>query len=151
MVYSYESKFIHTPDVLDVTMIFSLNDWIFIEAKKFNENTRTVLYDLDYGEYVLFNVKCNGNQCELNVNEIGIYDNEKGQPQLIKTEDYHTVFSRFSITNIALTKWAPVVLRHVMQYLRPFDIPCHYYISSDVDQIIDQISKFFNEYLYESD
>jgi len=151
MVYSYESKFIHTPYILDVTMVFSLNDWRFIEANKFNEHTNTVVYDLDYGEYALFNVKCNGDQCELNVSTVGVYDDKKGELQLIKTEEYHTNFSRFSITDIALTKWAPIILRHVMKYLRPFDIPCHYYIPSDVEQIIDQVSRFFNEYFSEDD
>ena len=143
----YEIPYIHTPKAIDVTMIFDENDGHFIEAKEYNKSDSTVKYNLGYGEYLVLHLKCDDRQCNLDVSEIGIYDQNK----LVEIGHYSTILSRFGVSIIATVKYAPRILRSFLRYMRPFDIPDEWYSPQDTEQIVEKIAKFFNEYFSESD
>ena len=151
MVYKLKVPYVNNLDKLDISMVFNLNDWVFEEAIEENKDENAVVYDLDYGEHLMLSLKCNREQCSFNAKIIGIYDDEKKEPKLVTDEEYSTILNRSDITDIASTKWAPVILRNFMTYLRPFDIPDYWYEPKDVCNIIEQIKKFFEEYLHISD
>jgi len=150
-VYEYVVPYIHNLDVLDVTMVFDIADSRFIEASKVNKDNGMVVYDLDYGEHLVLHLKCNNDQCNFSADLVGVYENKKGEAYLEQLDHYSTTLSRFSVSMIPVTKWAPAILRCFFMCLRPFDIPDEWYSPSDVDQVIEKISGFFNEYLNISD
>jgi len=151
MVYKYEAPYEFSLNKIDIVMVFNLNEWYYEEAIEETVDQSTVVYDLDYGEHLMLHLKCNDVQCNLNVTSVGVYDNEKGQPHLVTTEEYHVNFSRSLVADIAETRYAPAILKNFMKYLRPFNIPDYWYTPQDICSIIEKIKKFFSEYLNECD
>jgi hypothetical protein len=151
MVYEYVVPYVHKLDVLDTTMIFNIADSRFIEASKINKDNGMVVYDLGYGEHLVLHLKCNGDQCSFDADLVGVYENKKGEVYLERLDHYSTTLSRFSVSMVPTTKWAPAILRCFFMCLRPFDIPDEWYSPQDICQIIEKIATFFNEYLYEYD
>ena len=151
LVYEYSVPYIHTDKVVDVTMIFDVSDSHFIEAKEYNKDNNAVKYDLDFGEHLIFHLQCGDDQCILDINEIGVYENKMKEVYIEHLDHYSTTLGRFNISMIPTTKWAPVILRDFMRYMRPFDIPDEFYSPQDICHVIEQIAKFFNGYFNEDD
>jgi len=147
MVYKYKVPYKYSIDEINVTMIFNLNEWFYEQAIEYNKDSSTAIYDLDYGEHLMLNLRCEKEQCTFSATVIGVYDDKKGHVQLVKDEGYHVNLSRSNITDIVETEYAPVILRNFMKFLRPFDIPDYWYSPQDVCGVVEKIKKFFEEYL----
>jgi len=147
MVYKLEFPYKNNPNEIDVTMLFNLNEWYYEEAISYNGNKNTVVYDLDYGEHLLLRLQCNKEQCSFDVKNLGVYENKQGQIYSVIDGEYNVSFARSVIADIAVTEWAPAVLRNFMAYLRPFNIPDYWYTPGDICNVVEKIKEFFNKYL----
>jgi len=151
MVYMYEVPYVHTHKMVDVTMIYDAVENRFIEAEEYNKDNNIVKFNLDYGEHLVFHLRCDDGQCNLNIDAVGVYE-EGEQVKLVNIGGYSTTLGRLSVSIIPSVKYAPPILRYFLAYLRPFDLPCEEFpLIACIEKVLDEIAKFFNEYYRDDD
>jgi len=108
-------------------------------------------FEIQPNDHVMFQLVCNHQDCDLKIYYIDIitqtrwYGNyeEEETADIKVNEVYNVNFSRDHFRSFAMDDDAPDILRFILAYLVPIDLPYNSFGYSDVDEIVEKMKKFF--------
>ena len=135
-------------DKIVTAFVFDMIEHKFIDATLGD----CLKFEIQPNDHVMFQLVCNHQDCDLKIFNIDIitqtrwYGNyEQEETADIKVNNVYSVnFSRNHFRSFTIDEDAPDILRFILMYLVPIDLPYNKFYYSDVNEIIDKIKQFFS-------
>jgi len=108
-------------------------------------------FEIQPNDHVMFQLVCNHQDCDLKIYYIDVksktvyYGNyEEEQTVNVEVDEVYSVnFDRHRFRSFAVDDDVPDILRFILMYLIPIDLPYNCFNYSDVQEIVDKMKKFF--------
>jgi len=109
-------------------------------------------FEIQPNDHVMFQLVCNHQDCDLKIYYIDVksktvyYGNyEEEQTVNVEVDEVYSVnFDRHRFRSFAVDDDVPDILRFILMYLVPIDLPYNHFDYSDMNEIIDKIKQFFS-------
>jgi len=109
-------------------------------------------FEIQPNDHVMFQLVCNHQDCDLKIYNIDVesktvyYGNyEEEQTVNVEVDEVYSVnFSRNHFRSFAVDDNVPDILRFILMYLVPIDLPYNEFYYSDVNEIVDKMKQFFS-------
>ena len=135
-------------DKIVTAFVFDMIEHKFIDATLGD----CLKFEIQPNDHVMFQLVCNHQDCDLKIFNIDIitqtrwYGNyEQEETADIKVNNVYSVnFSRNHFRSFTIDEDAPDILRFILMYLVPIDLPYNEFYYSDVNEIVDKMKQFFS-------
>ena len=123
-----------------------------IEKKFIDSKLRDYLeFEIEPNKHVFFELVCDINNCKLKIYSINVAtdikcygDYEQEEISSVTVNNVYSVeFDRNRFRSFSVDDTAPDILRFILGYLIPIDLPYNQFYYSDVNEIVDKIKQFF--------
>jgi len=108
-------------------------------------------FEIQPNDHVIFELVCDTQDCKLKIYNIDVesktvyYGNyEEEQTVNVEVDEVYSVnFDRHRFRSFVVDKDAPDILKFILEYLVPIDLPYNSFGYSDVNEIVEKMKKFF--------
>jgi len=143
--------FVISADKIVTLFIYDLIGHEFINGTIINGLKPSLKFEIEPNDHIIFQLTCDSNSCTLKIYNVHVktvtreysgYDQEEIDGVLID-EVYHVNFERHRFRAFSVDEEAPQILRFVLSYLIPIDLPYQSYHYSSVQEIVQDLKKYF--------
>jgi hypothetical protein len=135
-------------DKIVTTFLYDVVEGKFIDATL----DGCLKFEIEPNDHIMFQLVCNHQDCDLEIYYIDIitqtrwYGNyEQEEIADIRVNKVYSVnFDRHRFRSFVVDEDAPDILRFILAYLIPIDLPYNHFNYSDVNEIVDKIKQFFS-------
>jgi hypothetical protein len=107
-------------------------------------------FEIEPNDHVVFILVCDRQNCRLKIYHINVKsrtvyygDYEEEQTVNVEVDEVYSVnFDRHRFRSFAVDDDVPDILRFILMYLIPIDLPYNHFDYSDMNEIIDKIKNF---------
>jgi hypothetical protein len=143
--------FVIDSDRLSTIFLYSLIEGQIVNASSVSHDLKEIVFEIQPDDHIIFQLNCNRNECSLDLYEIKVYTelmDYNGYEQyetvhVTVSKVYSAVFDRHRFRSFAVDNDAPDILRFVLMYLVPIELPYNNFHYSDIQEIVDKIKQFF--------
>jgi len=143
--------FVIDSDRLSTIFLYSLIDGQVVNASSVSNDLKEIVFEIQPDDHIIFQLNCNRNECSLDLYEIKVYTelmdyNGYEQYETVRvtvSKVYSVNFDRHRFRSFSIDDDAPDLLRFILAYLIPVDLPYNNFHYSDVNEIVDKIKQFF--------
>jgi len=109
-------------------------------------------FEIQPNDHVMFQLVCNHQDCDLKIFNIDVesktvyYGNyEEEQTVNVEVDEVYSVsFDRHRFRSFSIDEDAPDIVKFILTYLVPIDLPYNEFYYSDVNEIVDKMKQFFS-------
>jgi hypothetical protein len=109
-------------------------------------------FEIEPSDHVMFQLVCDHQNCDLKIYHINVEsrtvyygDYEQEEISNVKIGEVYSVnFDRHRFRSFSIDDDAPDILRFMLGYLIPIDLPYNNFHYSDVNEIVEKIRRFFS-------
>ena len=142
-----EYPFVISSDKILTVFIYNITEGKIVDASLHDG----LVFEIEPEDHIIFQLTCDSNNCTLKIYNVHVktvtreysgYDQEEIDGVLID-EVYHVNFERHRFRAFSVDDEAPQILRFVLSYLIPIDLPYQSYHYSSVQEIVQDLKKYF--------
>ena len=142
-----EYSFNISSDKIVTAFVFDMIEHKFIDATLGD----CLKFEIEPNDHIIFELVCDTQDCKLKIYNIDVesktvyYGNyEEEQTVNVEVDEVYSVnFGRHRFRSFAVDDDVPDILRFILMYLIPIDLPYNCFNYSDVQEIVDKMKKFF--------
>lgn len=143
-----EYSFNISSDKIVTAFVFDMIEHKFIDATLGG----CLKFEIEPNDHIIFELVCDTQDCKLKIYNIDVesktvyYGNyEEEQTVNVEVDEVYSVnFDRHRFRSFAVDDDVPDILRFILMYLVPIDLPYSHFDYSDMNEIIDKIKQFFS-------
>jgi len=134
-------------DKIVTTFLYDIIDQKFVDGVLDD----CLKFEIQPNDHVVFILVCDRQNCRLKIYHINVesrtvYYGDYDQEEIsnVEVDEVYSVdFDRYRFRSFAMDDDAPEILKFILTYLVPIDLPYNSFGYSDVDEIVEKMKKFF--------
>ena len=143
--------FVISADKIVTLFIYDLIGHEFINGTIINGLKPSLKFEIEPNDHIIFQLTCDSNSCILKIYSVNVkrvtrnydgYDQE--ETVSVQVDEVYTIdFDRHRFRSFTVDDEAPEILRFILAYLVPIDLPYQSYHYSNVQEIVQDLKKYF--------